>query len=131
MNPQDLQLITDRGLPLLIATGIFVAVKMLRSQMVQTVLTMVSAKLVWANWPKPVALAVVVLSSGAGALATALLQGTPASLALTTALVAAVSAMGLDAAHGAIVEPASTSAQVRDAGSIKVDLPKVQSNPNP
>ena len=126
MNPQDIQLVTDRGLPLLIATGIFCAVKLLRSQVAQSLLGMISKRLTWDAWPKPVAMGVLLASTGAGALATALIQGTPLSAALTTALVALIGAMGIDAAHGSIQEPASTNAQIRDAGSLKMPLPDVK-----
>lgn len=129
MNPSDIQIVTDKGLPILIATGIFVAVKLIRSQTAQSILALISPKLVWANWPKPVALLAIVGSTAAGALATALLQGTPIASALTTAMVAAVSAMGIDAAHGAIAEPSSTTKAAQEAASIKVPFPS--NNPKP
>ena len=124
MNPEDIKVITDHGMPLAIASVVFVGIKMLRSQLVQSMLALVSSKLVWANWPKPVCLAVVVASAGAAALATAIMQGTPLLSALPTALVAAVGAMGIDAGHGAIKEPDSTATMIRDAGSLKVELPQ-------
>jgi hypothetical protein len=105
----DISLIVDRGLPLLIASGVFVFVKLLRSQLVQSLLAMASPRLVWSAWPKPVCAAVVLAASAAGALVTASSQGQPLLPALLTAITAGVGAMGIDAGHGAIAEPAATT----------------------
>ena len=116
MDPATLGLITTHGLPLLIASAVFVAIKVLRMQMIQTVLAMISAKLVWNNWPKPVCAAIVALFAGLGALIPALMQGTALSQAIMVAVTAALAAMGIDAGHGAIAQPASSA-------SIQVPIP--------
>lgn len=120
MDPTDITVITDRGLPLLIASGVFAAVKLLRTPIVQSFLP---ARFRWENWDKRLAASIVLLSTAAGAMTTALVQGTPLSAALTTSVVAALTAMGIDAGHGAIKEPESSA---KAAASIKIDMPSAK-----
>lgn len=120
----NLQIITDHGTPLLIASAIFAAIKALRLPVIQGVLAMLSPGLTWARWPKPVCASFVFVAAGAGALVTEMMQGSPLIKALPVGIISGLSAMGLDASHGAIKEPASAISA--EAASIKIPIPEVK-----
>lgn len=106
----DLNIISDQGMPLLIATALYAAIKLFRMPFVQDIIGKISLKLQWSAWPKPLCTAIVFAFAGLGALIPALQQGTPWTKALIVAITAGLGAMGFDAAHGSIKEPLSTNA---------------------
>jgi hypothetical protein len=90
-----------------ISVAVYGVIKVLRLPLVQRVLGKISPKLAWASWPKWIAMLVVFVLTAVGALLSALALGSgwgPASIgALSAAVPAALGAMGVDAAVGAVL----------------------------
>ena len=120
MDP-DVQIVLTQGWPIAIATVLYAAIRLYRAAWTQALLP---DKLKWANWPKPICLLVVFLAATLGALVPALMAHTPFSSALVIAVTAGLSAMGIDAGHGAIKLPDS-SAKVYAAAGLAIDGSKL------
>jgi len=112
MDPITESLVLDRGIPLAMATVLYSVIKLLRTSLAQTVLAMVSPKLVWANWPKPLCMGVVFAGAALAAISTAMLAGTPLVASLPLGITAGLGAMGLDAGIGSVRAPAATAASI-------------------
>ena len=112
----DLNIITGHGLPLLIATALYATIRLIRLPFVQSFFGMISPKLQWDAWPKPLCTLIVFLLAVLGALIPALQQGTEWTQAVILSVTAGFGAMGIDAAHGAIKDPASNTAAYEAAG---------------
>jgi hypothetical protein len=92
-----------------ISVAIYGCIRIVRLPLVQMVLGKISPKLAWSSWPKWAAMLFVFLLTAVGAFLSALALGTawlPALIgALSAAIPAALGAMGVDAAVGAVVGP--------------------------
>jgi len=99
------------GLLAIAAAAVFGAIKVLRLELTQSVLgKLVGPKGLWVNWPKWVCMAVVCGVALVGAVCTQLAAGTGWVPAIIAGLVAAVGAMGTDAAVSNIKAPSTTVA---------------------
>lgn len=115
------QVVLDKGAPIAMATVVYAAIKALRSNAIQGVLAMISPKLVWRHWPKPLCMGVVFAGGAAAAVGAALLGGTPLVAVAPIGIAAGLGAMGIDAGIGSVQEPTSTSK--KDVASIIVPIP--------
>ena len=86
-------------------------VRVFRTQTVQSILP---AEYRWERWPALAQVGFVFCLSLAGALATALSQGTPIAAALGAAITAALAAMGLNSATKSIGHDMTTAAVGKD-----------------
>lgn len=106
---QDISLVTDKGLPVLIASLAFLALKYLRSPVGQVLIRFVDPKFMMAAWPDWAKNLAVALSVGTSAFVTSKLQGDATAHSFVMALTGLLAMLHVDG------KP--------DVDSIKVDIP--------
>lgn len=90
-----------------ISVCIYGLVKVIRLQLIQSLLTRISPKLAWTNWPKWAAILFVFVMTALGSFLSALALGTawlPALIAaISAAIPVALGAMGIDSAMSSLM----------------------------
>lgn len=111
----------------LVAALLTMGVRVLRLGAIQKALGAVDERLTWARWKKPTRLGVVFLLSAGGSILTAILGGISWPAASVSALLAALTAIGLNETTegvGQAVAPAVPT-PIRPAIGLLIPMPKV------